>query len=91
LDRKEEAIAEGEHAVELTPESKDALDGPGIAIALAQIYALTGETDQALNILERSLHTPNGITVPILKLDPVWDSLRSDSRFQALIGSSAKN
>jgi hypothetical protein len=53
---------------------------------------LTGETDQALTILEHSLNTPNGITVPILKLDPLWDSLRSDSRFQALIAKSdAKN
>jgi TolB-like protein/class 3 adenylate cyclase/Flp pilus assembly protein TadD len=91
LDRKEEAIAEGKRAVDLTPESADAFSGPEFTASLAQIYALTGETDQALNILERSLHTPNGITVPILKLDPLWDSLRSDSRFQALIGSSAKN
>jgi TolB-like protein/Flp pilus assembly protein TadD len=88
LDRKEEAIAEGKRAVELTPESKDAFDGPEIAIALAQIYALAGETDEALNILEHSLNTPNGITIPILKLDPLWDSLRSDSRFQALIAKS---
>jgi TolB-like protein/Flp pilus assembly protein TadD/class 3 adenylate cyclase len=92
LGQKDAAIAEGKRAVELLPESQDAFDGPGIAIALAQIYALTGETDQALNILEHSLNTPNGITVPILKLDPLWDSLRSDSRFQALIATSgAKN
>ena len=92
LDRKEEAIAEGRRAVELTPESKDAFDGPEIAAALAQIYALTGEKDQALNMLEHSLNTPNGITVPGLKLDPFWDALRADSRFQALLAKhGAKN
>ncbi len=85
LDRKEEAIAEGKRAVELTPESKDAFDGPQLAVALAQIYALTGQNDQALQMLEHLLNTPNGITVPILKLDPLWDPVRKDPRFQALI------
>ena len=85
LDRKQEALAEGRRAVELTPESEDALDGPHLTASLAQIYAWVGEKDQALRLLDRSLETPNGITVPMLKLDPVWDPLRNDPRFQALI------
>jgi TolB-like protein/Flp pilus assembly protein TadD len=85
LGQKEAAIAEGRRAVELLPESQDAFDGPNATVALAQIYAWTGEKDQALQLLDHSLNTPNGITVPILKLDPVWDSLRKDPRFQALI------
>jgi TolB-like protein/Tfp pilus assembly protein PilF len=85
LGEKELAIAEGKRAVELRPESEDALDGPKTTIALAQIYTWTGETDQALQLLERSLSTPNGVTIPFLRLDPMWDPLRSDPRFQALI------
>ena len=85
LDRKQEALAEGRRAVELTPESEDAFDGPQITASLAQIYAWVGEKDQALRLLDRSLETPNGITVPMLKLDPMWDPLRNDPRFQALI------
>jgi TolB-like protein/Flp pilus assembly protein TadD len=85
LGEKEEAIAEGKRAVELLPESQDALDGPKTTVALAQIYTWTGETDQALQLLERSLSTPSGITIPLLKLDPMWDPLRNDPRFQALI------
>jgi serine/threonine-protein kinase len=85
LDRKEEAIAEGKRAVELLPESQDALDGPNITLALARICTWTGETDQAVQLLDHSLNTPNGVTVPLLKLDPIWDPLRSDPRFQALI------
>src|SRR5712692_8681785 len=81
LDRKEEAIAEGKRAIELTPESKDAFDGPQFTVTLAQIYALTGERNEALQLLDGSLNTPNGITIPFLKLDPVWDPLRSDPRF----------
>jgi TolB-like protein/Flp pilus assembly protein TadD len=85
LGRKEEAIREGKRAVELLPESQDAFDGPEATAALAQIYAWTGERDQAFSLLDHLLIIPNGLTVPILKLDPVWDSLRTDPRFQALV------
>jgi TolB-like protein/Flp pilus assembly protein TadD len=85
LGRKEEAIREGKRAVELLPESQDAFDGPEVTAALAQIYAWTGERDQAFSLLDHLLIIPNGLTVPILKLDPVWDSLRTDPRFRALI------
>ena len=85
LGRKAEAIAEGKRAVELLPESRDAFDGPQFTAALAQIYAWTGETDEAFRLLDHLLSVPNGIAVSILKLDPAWDSLRKDPRFQALI------
>ena len=85
LGQKDAAIAEGKRAVELLPESQDALDGPKMTVALAQIYAWTGEGDQALQLLDRSLSTPNGVTIPFLRLDPMWDPLRSDPRFQVLI------
>jgi TolB-like protein/Tfp pilus assembly protein PilF len=89
LGEKDAAIAEGRRAVQLLPESQDALDGPKMTVALAQIYAWTGEADQALQLIDRSLSTPNGITVPSLALDPMWDPLRDDPRFQALIDSYA--
>jgi TolB-like protein/Flp pilus assembly protein TadD len=85
IGKKDAAIAEGKRAVELLPESQDALDGPKMTVALAQIYAWTGESDQALQLLDRSLSTANGVTLPFLRLDPMWDALRSDPRFQALI------
>ena len=90
LNRKEEAIAEGKRAVDLTPESADAFDGPQVTASLAQIYAWVGENDQALGLIDRSLQTPNGVTVSMLKLDPMWDPLRNDSRFQALVDKYAK-
>jgi serine/threonine-protein kinase len=85
LGRKEDAIREGKRAVELLPESKDAFDGPDMTLRLAQIYAWTGESDQALALIEHSLNVPAGVTVPLLKLDAVWDPLRADPRFQALL------
>jgi serine/threonine-protein kinase len=90
LGRKDEAVREGKRAIELRPESKDAFDGPMFTIALAQIYTWTGDKDQALQLIEKSLTTPNGLTTPVLKLDPVWDPIRDDPRFQALINRYAK-
>jgi tetratricopeptide (TPR) repeat protein len=89
LGEKERAIAEGKRAVELVPESTDAFDGPDFAIALAQIYSWTGEKDKALQIIERSLSIPAGITAPMLKVDPVWEPLHGDPRFQALLAKYA--
>ncbi len=85
LGEKDLAIAEGKRAAQLLPESQDALDGPRVTLALAQIYAWTGASGEAFQLLDRSLSTPNGITVFFLKLDPIWEPLRSDPRFQALI------
>ncbi len=89
LGQKDAAISEGKRATELLPESQDAYDGPQISAALAVIYAWVGEHDEALGLLDHLLQTPSGITVPLLKLDPAWDPLRKDPRFQALIDKYA--
>ncbi len=89
LGQKDAAIAEGKRAVELLPESQDAFDGPEVTAVLAQIYAWTGEHDQAFSLLDHLLITANGITVPILKLDPIWDPLRGDPRFEQIVASLA--
>ena len=86
---KEDAIKEGKKAVELLPESQDAFDGPQATAALAEIYVWVGENDEALRLLDHLLRVPAGLTVPLLKLDPVWDPLRKDPRFQALIDKYA--
>jgi len=89
LGQKQEAIAEGKRAVELLPESQDAFDGPQETAALAQIFAWTGESDEAFRLLDHLLTIPSGLTVPIFKLDPAWDPLRKDPRFQTLINKYA--
>ena len=91
LGRKQEAITQGKRTVELLPESQDAFDGPQGTAALAQIYAWTGEHDEAFRLLDHLLVVPSGLTVPWVKLDPTWDPLRKDPRFQALIDKYAVN
>ena len=85
LGEKEAALAVAKRAAELLPESKDAFDGPEITASLAMVYATTGDTGRALDILDGLLQRPSSISVPLLKVDPLWDSLRSDPRFQALL------
>ncbi|PYL37940.1 MAG: hypothetical protein DMF34_08680 [Verrucomicrobia bacterium] len=53
---------------------------------MANIYALLGDADHAIPILKRLLQIPYGgaITPPLLRLDPVWDQIRNDPRFQEL-------
>jgi hypothetical protein len=70
----------------LLPESQDAFDGPQATEWLAQIYTSTGNFDDAFRLLDHLLAVPNfSLSVPTLKLDPSWDRLREDPRFQALI------
>lgn len=90
LGRCDEARAEGNRAVELLPESKDALDGPILAVSRARIAVRCGDRATALALLERLVQIPAGITLPELRLDPTWDPLRGDPQFQRLIAQSGK-
>jgi TolB-like protein/Tfp pilus assembly protein PilF len=85
LGEKDSALAEAQRASELQPESKDALDGPEITEGVAQVCTILGDNDRAIEILDGLLNRPSYVTVQSLKVDPIWDSLRNDPRFQALI------
>jgi TolB-like protein/Tfp pilus assembly protein PilF/tRNA A-37 threonylcarbamoyl transferase component Bud32 len=87
LGRKEEAIAEGNRAVSLYPVSKDAVGAPRYVYNLALIYTFVGQYEDAISQLEYLLSIPAGdlISVPILRIDPDWDPLRSHPGFQRLL------
>jgi hypothetical protein len=89
LGRSEDAIREGERACELLPMSKDAVDGVGFAVNLAQIYAWTGDKDRAIEQLTMALRVPNDCHYGELLLHPVWDPLRGDPRFEKILASLA--
>jgi TolB-like protein/Flp pilus assembly protein TadD len=89
LGDKADAITEGKRACELLPVSKDSWEGPIYVTNLALIYAWVGEKDLAFEQLGSSVRTPGGITYGELKMDPQWESLRQDPRFQELLKSAA--
>jgi TolB-like protein/Tfp pilus assembly protein PilF len=85
LGEKDAALAEAQRASELLPESKDAFTGPDITEGVAQVQAIVGENDRAIEILDGLLNRPSSVTVQILKINPIWDSLRNHPGFQALL------
>ena len=85
LGRAEEAIATGERAAQLLPISADALDGPLIATNLAAIYAQLGRDDEAVALLEMLVRQIGGPTPGTLRIEPQWDALRDNPRFQQLL------
>jgi serine/threonine-protein kinase len=85
LGEKDAALAEARRATELIPESKDALGGPEIAAGVAEVHAILGDNGRAIEILDGLLSRPSAVTVQGLKVNPIWDPLRNDPRFQTLL------
>jgi TolB-like protein/tRNA A-37 threonylcarbamoyl transferase component Bud32 len=90
LGNKEDAIREGERALELSPVSKNAIEGATVVRYLAVIYAWAGVRDRAIERLAETTHLPGShISYGYLRLHPLWDPLRADPRFQAIVDSLA--
>jgi TolB-like protein/Flp pilus assembly protein TadD len=89
LGHKEDAIREGRRAVELLPIAKDSIAGATVIQDLAVIYAMTGEQDLALEQLKIAVQLPGYLSYGQLRLDPRWDPLRGDSRFEKIVASLA--
>ena len=91
LGEKDAALKEAERAIMDLPTAKDAVDGPAMEENLALIQTIVGENSRAISTLTRVLQKPGNslvypevITPALLRLDPLWDPLRSDPAFQKL-------
>src|SRR5260370_6499646 len=89
----DKAIREGRTACDMLPPTKNALDGVWLMTNLARIYVLTGEDDLALEQLELMSNLPSawfGLSYGDLRLNPEWDSLRGNLRFEKLSEEAKK-
>lgn len=87
LGKKAEAIAAGERAVALMPVAEDALTGADMLSYQAQLYMRVGQPEKAIALIDRVLSMPAGVVLSsaVLRLDPLWDPLRDDPRFKAVL------
>jgi predicted Zn-dependent protease len=88
LGEKDAALREAERAVRLRPSAQDAVSGPYLEENLANVQARCGEKDRPISALQHLLSVPYGyapITKALLRIDPRWDDLKSDPRFQKLV------
>ena len=86
-----EAIRLCRKAVELIPESHDAVDGPFYRYFLAGAYAMHGDKDQAIAELSHLMLVPQIFSVAQLRMDPAFAKLLGDPRFEALLNDPKNN
>jgi serine/threonine protein kinase/Tfp pilus assembly protein PilF len=99
LGDKAVALALAERAMAVVPLEKDVIDGPAPIEIFARVAAQLGEHNQAIAALQKLLSIPSEgalasrvpLTPALLQLDPMFDPLRNDSRFQKLAATSASS
>ena len=83
--RREDAVREARQAVQMSEWSHDAHATSGIRTTATRAYALAGEEELAIQLLDELLSRPGPTSVSLLRLDPLYDPLRNNPRFQALL------
>jgi TolB-like protein/Tfp pilus assembly protein PilF len=89
LGKKEEALSEGRRAIEMLPIVKNATTDGYVKRYVAMICAWAGERELALEHLEVVARIPGGPSYGDLRLNPMWDPLRGDPRFEKIVASLA--
>jgi serine/threonine-protein kinase len=82
---KEQAVAEGKKAIDLTVEDKNKMKESDMIITLAQIYTKLGLFDEAIKNIEYLLKNPSNFSPKLLELDPVWKPLLNRPEIKSLL------
>jgi len=85
LGQKENALRSSQRGIELLPVSKEAWRGSFREYDMAIIYTMVGEEGKAIEILDELLSRPTDFSVPMIKLNPIWDPIRNNPRFISLL------
>jgi tetratricopeptide (TPR) repeat protein len=87
LGRREDAIRAAQRAMALAPISADIIRATCFMGGAAEIFAALGENAAAIQLLDRLLQMPAGreASVPLLRVDPAYDRLRGDPRFERML------
>lgn len=86
LGRRKHALVTGRRGASLYPVSVDAFHGPQRLLELARIYAVLGDSEDAAKLLEEIVFSRSWYSAEVARVDPLWDSIRHEARFQDLIG-----
>jgi serine/threonine protein kinase/tetratricopeptide (TPR) repeat protein len=89
LGQNEEALRHARHAAETLPPSVDAVGGAMCEMNLAAVLVMTGDRDATFDKLSKLVKLPFSLTHGDLKLNPIWDDLRDDPRFDRILAESA--
>jgi tetratricopeptide (TPR) repeat protein len=89
LSESDEALRHARQAAEILPPSVDAVAGPMCENRLAQVLVMTGDRDATFDKLSKLVKLPFGLSFGDLKLNPMWDDLRDDPRFDRILAESA--
>lgn len=85
LGERDAALRETQRALETLPVAKDAFKGPDILESAAQIYVILNEGDRAFAALDELAQKPNGASPYMIKLNPAYDGIRDDPRFEPTV------
>jgi DNA-binding SARP family transcriptional activator/TolB-like protein len=88
LEQLEDAVREGERAVALLPYPAGGVESTLMPANLARIHVLLGHREKAIDLLTAVFSRPGPLSAAWLRVDPFWDPLRSNPRFQQLAGVS---